>query len=84
MVALKFKNSKPLLLCRGLHVTQSAQVYYIMLEALVQVHMATQFVQGLPCLCGWVRMEPPGLTLLHKLQAAGGAQPEDAATLGTI
>ena len=46
---LKFKAAA---FIRGLHVTQSAQVYYIMLEALVQVDMATQFVQGLPCLRG--------------------------------
>lgn len=46
--------------------------------------MATQLIQTLPCLCRRVSMKPPLRTLLHQLQAPGGAQSEDATLLPAV
>ena len=61
-----------------------AQIDHIMLDSGIQVHMATQLIQGLPGLGGCMRVKAPVRALLHQPQAPGRGQPEQAAALSGV
>ena len=50
-----------------------SQVDNSVLEALIQVHMATNLVDGLAGVWGVMHMESPARTLLHQFQTPWGA-----------
>ena len=55
------------------------QINHRVLDTRIQVHMTAEFIDLLPGLCGWVRVEPSVGAVADELHAAGRCQPEDAA-----